>query len=224
MLLSISLYAKACELVATSGIDGDLSSVVVRLGGFHLLMSFMGAVGYIMSGSGLDDIWGTVYAKASVVHMLTGHAYARALRAHFMTQLALAVVVLQELIEPIEDTTKVEISNLHSKILNNISSAERLNECPMIDNILGRMNAAMQYAAASSRTAKLWVQYFNQVQLMRLFIRAERTGDWQLHLHCVRQMLPHFHASAHLPYAKSAHLYLQQMMSLEHRMSPEEYD
>lgn len=36
-------------------------------------------------------------------------------------------------------------------------------------------------------------------------------------------MIPHFHAAGHLPYAKSARLYLQQMNSIAKVMPPEEY-
>ena len=49
---------------------------------------------------------------------------------------------------------------------------------------------------------------------MRLFVRSERTGDWHLHLYAVKQMLPYLHAAGHLHYAKSAHLYVQQMEEL----------
>ena len=55
-----------------------------------------------------------------------------------------------------------------------------------------------------------------------MFIRAEWTDNWELHLHCVRQMLPHFHAAGHIAYAKSAHLYTQQMLELPHKMPAEE--
>jgi len=47
-----------------------------------------------------------------------------------------------------------------------------------------------------------------------LKIRAERIGDWQAHLNCVKEMLPYFHASGHFPYAGSAHLYHQDMLQL----------
>lgn len=57
--------------------------MIVRLGGCHLIMYYMCAVGYIMSGSGLAELWSCVYAKASVGHMTTGHAYSRALQAVF---------------------------------------------------------------------------------------------------------------------------------------------
>ena len=40
-------------------------------------------------------------------------------------------------------------------------------------------------------------------------------GDWQGYLNSIKEMLPYFHASGHFPYAKSAHLYLQDMLQLE---------
>ena len=66
------LYQKASEIVAASQ---DLDKVVVRLGGFHLLMSYLGSIGQIMTWSGLEDLWGQVYAKTFVVPMITGHAF-----------------------------------------------------------------------------------------------------------------------------------------------------
>ncbi|GBN55565.1 hypothetical protein AVEN_205043-1 [Araneus ventricosus] len=53
------------------------------------------------------------------------------------------------------------------------------------------------------------------VSIAKEFIRAERMGDWQAHLNCVNEMIPYFHASGHFPYAKSAHLYLEDMLQLE---------
>ena len=56
-----------------------------------------------------------------------------------------------------------------------------------------------------------------------LFIHTKRTVNWWLHVHSVKQMLPYFHAAGHLAYAKSAHLYIQQMMELQHIMPWKEY-
>lgn len=69
------LYWKAREIVAL-GLP-ELSTVTVRLGGFHLAMSFMGVVGMIMAGSGLYQLLTTIYAEISV-QIMTGHAYSRA--------------------------------------------------------------------------------------------------------------------------------------------------
>ena len=67
-----------------------LMNVVCRLG-FHLLMSFLGSIGKVME-------WNfriVVYSSATAVHMLSGEAYVRALRAHFLVQSALAPILLQ---------------------------------------------------------------------------------------------------------------------------------
>ena len=51
---------------------------------------------------------------------------------------------------------------------------------------------------------------------------VQQIGNW--HLESVREMIPFFHAAGHLAYAKSAHLYLQQMSVLEKRMPASEYE
>ena len=58
---------------------------------------------------------------------------------------------------------------------------------------------------------------------MRLFIFAERTGDFELHLHCVEKIIPIFHSSNHFPYAKSARQYFDTMRELPQYMPEEQY-
>jgi len=89
------LYIIAVDIVAACGPTEELSSVVVRLGGFHLLMSFLGSIGSIMEGSGLEELWATAYAPKTVAHMISGHAYSRAVRAHSLTRLALALSLIK---------------------------------------------------------------------------------------------------------------------------------
>ena len=54
----------------------------------------MGYIGYVMGGSGIEQLWEEVYAPASVNHMITGHAYSRSLRAHVLTLAALTALFL----------------------------------------------------------------------------------------------------------------------------------
>ena len=58
-------------------------------------MSFLGYIGHIMSGSGLEDLWEQVYTKNSIICMLSGHAFSRAVRAHIFTLLGLLSVLLK---------------------------------------------------------------------------------------------------------------------------------
>ena len=52
------------------------------------------------------------------------------------------------------------------------------------------------------------------METLKLFIRAERTGNWNLHLIAVEKMLNLFAATGHIHYAKSSRLYLQLMREL----------
>ena len=63
-------------------------------------------------------------------------------------------------------------------------------------------------------TSLLWIQYLDMVDILCRFLKAERTGNWSLHLQSIREMLPFFAASGHTLHAKSAYVYLQTMLKL----------
>jgi len=65
---------KARDIIAMADQNSKLSTTIVWFGGFHLLMSFMGSIGYIMGGSGLKELLSVIYEPISVDKMLTGHA------------------------------------------------------------------------------------------------------------------------------------------------------
>jgi hypothetical protein len=91
------LFFKARDTVE-GGQHSELSCVVVRLGEFHLLMSFMGCIGAIMAGSCLKALF-IIYLFIQITgldKMLNGHAYSRAIRAHILTNLILAGIILDE--------------------------------------------------------------------------------------------------------------------------------
>lgn len=81
-------------------------------------MSFLGSIGFLMTGSGLSELWSTVYASASIPHMLSGHAYARAIRAHCLTFCAISVLIVEEIEVTQED--KDYIQSLLAGIENNM--------------------------------------------------------------------------------------------------------
>jgi hypothetical protein len=72
--------------------ESPLRQIILVLGGFHTEMSFLGAIGSLMDGSGLSEIISQVYAEGSVEQMLSGKAVARAVRAHFLVDSALNAI------------------------------------------------------------------------------------------------------------------------------------
>ncbi|KAE8747077.1 hypothetical protein FOCC_FOCC006215, partial [Frankliniella occidentalis] len=127
----LPLFMKATEI--SNGCP-ELKKVIVMLGGFHLIMSFLGCIGEIMSGSGLEDLFATVYAQNSVPHMMSGHAYARSMRAHSLAQQALSTIILKEAIT--EDNALLsELASLHKGLMSKENSCEE--PLPLANKIRG---------------------------------------------------------------------------------------
>lgn len=199
--------------------DPELQHVVVGLGGFHLCMSFMGAVGYIMKGSGLSELFNTVYAVNSTAKIMTGHAYARAIRGHTLTFRAFGLLIMESL-----DLPSVLQLNIEQLLYSgDRSELLETHERDCGKEIFNKFETQLQNLTSLGPTLKLWIEYFQMVTLILKFIESERMSNWKLHLQVIYEMLPYFHASGHYAYAKCAHLYLQDMFILEHSISPEEF-
>ena len=68
---------------------------------------------------------------------------------------------------------------------------------------------------ASFPTGQLWIQYMTMVDVLQKFLKAERTGNFKLHLKSLQDMLPYLASCGHSHYTKSAHIYIQDMVDLE---------
>ncbi|KAJ8897634.1 hypothetical protein PR048_002983 [Dryococelus australis] len=182
------LFIKAMDIVFWADETDELSKMIVRLGGFHLLMSYMGAVRK---------------KKNAVVHMAKGYSYTRALRAHSPSQMTAITHLILECCDEEGFLISSDVQTLRGfhEVLYTITTLEE-----------------------RSRTCILWPQYFKEVSIMHDFVRAERTGDWNLHLFSIQHMLAHLHAAGHIHYANSAHLYLQNMSKQKTTLSDQEFE
>ena len=90
------LWWKALLIVKQEPEDSHLKSIVVRLGGFHTEMSFLGSVGHLMAGSGLSQILECIYA--SVEHLMSGKAISRAVRGHLLVDRVLTGLLLEKVL------------------------------------------------------------------------------------------------------------------------------
>lgn len=207
------LWLKATGIIADQKLD-----IVCRLGGFHTLMSYLGCIGEVMKGSGLKDLFEQIYPENSINHIMSGKAVSRALRAHFLTDAALKSLLLSLVkLDHSEDIDRLDV------LLHGLFNGEQQPTMEQIDVFLdsepvNRVNAALiglrRELVQRSRTAQLWFQYMECIDIIKRFILAERTSNWTLHIQATMQMLNIFAAAGHINYAKSARLYVQQMQSL----------
>ena len=100
------LWWKAYTLIESEPTNSILRKVILRLGGFHTLMSYLGSIGHLMAGSGLRELMEIVYACNAVDHIITGKAVARAVRAHMLVDAALNTLLYSKALDvPIPQLT-----------------------------------------------------------------------------------------------------------------------
>ena len=68
------LYFKARDIVGVSFYCGDIL-VVIRLGGFHKVLSLLGSIAFPMKDSGLTEVLLSMYKENTIKMILTGHQY-----------------------------------------------------------------------------------------------------------------------------------------------------
>ena len=70
-----------------------------------MMMSFVGSIGSVMKGSGLEEALETAYGPNAVTQMMSGKAIARALRGYFLVEGALVNKLMSVLLpyEPESD-------------------------------------------------------------------------------------------------------------------------
>ena len=160
-----ALWIKAIEIVTAKNMN-----IVVRLGGFYMLMNFVGSIGYLMDGSGLYRLMETIYAKTTVPHIMPEKAIARASRSHFIVDSALTILLLEKSIPFNNNTDSTacmnDLKNLYEKLIEKEVSIEQVNESPVIINIQYDLENLKRELSVKSRTAKLWIQYVDYISII----------------------------------------------------------
>jgi len=219
------LYWKALSIIQNENPGSHLKSVVLRLGPFHTEMSFFGSIGNLMTNSGLKEMLELIYAPNAVTHILSGKAVSRAFRGHMLVDTALYCLLISEIFnidvsklleEPqstMDSTELREIGQLYSQLTSGDLSVSEACDSDVLKNLEATIRSRTEMLK-QSRTAKLWLQYSEMIQILRQF-KAERTGNWPLHLQSIQYMLPFLAASGHNLYTKTAYVYLMTMQALE---------
>jgi hypothetical protein len=188
--------------------------LIVRLGGFHTAMNFMKAIGKHMQSTGLLEVWceSGLLGEKTAENAMMGKGYEKAIRAHKVTFQALWQILLPRFLDYLHSEDR-ELKQMIEKAdseeddqeLIDILSAQRFREllCKFRDN-----------HGDTDPNFMLWWEYIKMVQVLLMFIRAQRDGIWDLHLVAFRCMLPYFHRYDHTNYSKWGVIYLAEMQQL----------
>ena len=163
--------------------------VIVRLGGFHLLKSYLGCIGYIMKDSGFEDILQLIY-PGNVDCIADGGSFYKSLRALFLIDAAFCSHLLKDDFDEIDDGA---IRLFLKKLSDQEAGAQVTSDkTKKITKILA---SKIKQFSENDRTGKLWCCFHDMVCIVKQFITAERLHDWDSHLAAVVNMLWGFAAA-----------------------------
>ncbi len=90
------LWWKALTIQQNTPAGSEIRSIILRLGGSHTEMSFLGCIGHIMTGTSRQELLECLYANNTVDHMLSGKAISRAVRGHLLVSGTLNTMFMSE--------------------------------------------------------------------------------------------------------------------------------
>ena len=147
--------------------------------------------------------------------MLSGKAVFRSLRGYFLVESSLKDLLFDLVAEDFD----IHIQPL-KEFVKQMEKEKELNSIHYFlkSQVMLDINSAFKEISIKlehQRTSKLWLLYLQYISILKKFILAERTSNWQLHLDSSTEMLNLFASTGHINYAKSARFYIQQMKSLQ---------
>ena len=220
-----NIYAKAKEIQWRR--PDEFKKLIIRMGGFHIALNFLSVIRKRYSESGFEDILieADLYGNNTDAKIIKGKSYNRGVRAHKLMLEALLHLkweafcqwVAQER-EQINTTSVdealrecnlvIEKENMH------LLGDMLLNMCKEIEVFKDPFNRFCEESEVKSKTFQFWNEYTKMVGTLLRYIRAERVGNWDLHLASVVEMIPYMFAYDHTNYARWMSVYLCDMRLL----------
>ncbi|XP_035662311.1 uncharacterized protein LOC118406391 [Branchiostoma floridae] len=221
-----ALYAKAAEIKWKHGVQ--FHDLVLRMGMFHTIGTFLSVIGKRFEDAGLRDVCieSGVIAEGSVSGVLTGHKYNRAIRFHKLMFEALnriAWMGFQSWAEEHEGI-KPPVGEFFKEVKSLCQSPceeefKRIMTSTTFDEVSQLFNLYLHHLRhANGKLSTFWTSYVDMVQLLLGLKRGSREGDWNLHLSSVKEIIPWLFAYDKLHYARYLSVYLSDMCHL-----PEEH-
>ena len=171
-----------------------------------MVLNFLAVIGKMYDNSGLEDllILSDVYASGTASHLLKGKQYNQGVRAHKLMSEAFFRLQWSEFLSWLSKSNQVpansEVTCIEAKIdalVKAVTLQEAIAE-PLEELITAMTPLTEQFNSFKTEGRKssfmfgFWDEYLEMVSLMRTFIRAERSGDWSLHLNATAGMIAIF--------------------------------
>ena len=223
-----AIYAKAVEIKWRN--PEMFSSRVIMLGIFHTLMMFLGIIGKRFGDAGYRDILvqSEIIAEGSVDRALTGKMYNRSVRAVKLTYEALSRILVEKLELESDSEFAAVISNLKEEIIhfNESLSDDGLDILLNSENLKIYNERYIDFMdnlkSHGGELALFWISFIEMAQILLNILYATRSGNWELLLESLKDVVPYTFAYDNVNYARYLTCMIGEMSELE-QTHPEVY-
>ena len=174
--------------------------VIIRMGGFHVAMNFLGAIGHLMNETGLKDILteATVCQPGTAKKIFGGKDYYAMIHAHSVAKQDVFCLLWEAfedfIIQQSNDNNDFScLSACIGEIITSMNKGNRPNiseeDITLIDSMQQQLDEFAR--TLNSPTSKLWIMYLKMIGILYNFIATERAGVWDLHIQAREEMLPY---------------------------------
>ena len=140
------LYQKTYEMQGKESENSDLKGIVLRLGGLHICMKFLGSIGHFMSSSRLREVLETIYGSDTVPHMLSDSAISRISWVYLIVSGVLYAKIISDVCEcPLQDQFSAEESE--KDLFSNKLPASKLDKVSQVFDQLKEQNITSEEVA-----------------------------------------------------------------------------
>ena len=188
------------------------------MGEFHTCMAFLATIGKRFRDGGLQDILidSNLVAEGSLNGVFSGHHYNRSVRVMKVLYEAFYRLLVDALLSSLTPEKNKELLDRARNIREAFKRGTFFEAVQMDDfqELVLELKEFSSMRSCESPTFQYWMTFIQMVETLLSFIRATRTGDWNLHLASVRQMLPWFFAYDRVNYARYLTVYWLEMLNL----------
>ena len=196
--------------------------VIVRLGVFHTIASYLAALGKLLKGTGFVEIVveSKVCVGGSIDQVLHGRHYNRAMRVHILTLEALERLLFNSFQATYKDPSVIQQAKEEMESLIKDPNADNLNDvlsngstvAQLCEEYLSYRDDVRQ--GKVGKTAQFWLKYMDKIWLVYTFLRTTKENNLDLHVSSLEKMCPFYFAMDHHNYARYLSVYYISMLNL----------
>ena len=202
----------------------EFECIIPCLGSFHTIKTLLKCIGKSLRGTGVETLfldaagYGPAIVEGSI---LGGKHYNRSLEAFSLLSESLIRLIYKEFFSSRSvETYETEIEcllqlKLHVSEMDVEKSKSDLLKFCSNEHLLNDFKAFILERKESNENFRYWIAFINKMQVVFDMLRADREGNWNLHLDALQRSLYEFAAWDSFNYLRWGSVYLEEMRLLK---------